>query len=74
MAWQPKEIMASQGRLTAAIDSPTLGHSVALALLQNGHQRLDETLWAVSPLEQQSIEVVVTAACFVDPEGRRVHG
>jgi len=73
-AWQPKEIMASQGRLTAAIVSPTLGHSVALALLQNGHQRLEETLWAVSPLEQQSIEVVVTAACFVDPEGGRVHG
>ena len=66
--------MASQGRLTVAIDSPTLGHSVALALLQNGHQRLDETLWAVSPLTQQSTQVVVAAACFVDPQGSRLHG
>ena len=64
----------SLGRLTAAIDSPTLQQPLALALLQNGHQRMDETLWAVSPLEQQSTEVVVTAPCFVDPDGSRVHG
>lgn len=30
--WQPDTIMASQGRLTAAIDSPTLGYPVALTL------------------------------------------
>lgn len=72
--WQPDTIMTSQGRLTAAIDSLTLGHPVALALLQNGRQRLDETLWAVSPLAQQSTEVVVTAPCSVDPQGGRVHG
>ncbi len=73
-AWQVGEVMPSQGRLTAAIDSPTLEQPVALALLQNGHQRLDETLWAVSPLKQQSVEVVVGTACFVDPQGSRVHG
>jgi len=63
----------SLGRLTTAIDSPTLQQPIALALLQNGHQRLDEILWAVSPLAQQSTEVVVTAPCFVDPDGSRVH-
>ena len=73
-AWQAGSVQASQGRLTAAIDSPTLGQPLALALLRNGHQRMDETLWAVSPLEQQSTEVVVTAACFVDSDGSRVHG
>jgi sarcosine oxidase subunit alpha len=72
-AWQAGSVQPSQGRLTAAIDSPTLGQPVALALLQNGHRRIDETLWAVSPLKQKSTEVVVTAPCFVDPEGSRPH-
>jgi len=73
-AWQAGSVQLSQGRLTAAIDSPTLGQPLALALLQNGHRRIDETLWAVSPLAQQSTEVVVTAPCFVDPDGSRLHG
>jgi len=73
-AWQPDETMTSQGRLTASIESPTLGHPLALALLENGQQRIDEKLWAVSPVEQHSIEVVVTAACFFDPDGKRLHG
>ncbi|MCP4332330.1 MAG: FAD-binding protein [Gammaproteobacteria bacterium] len=66
--------LAAQGRLTASIHSPTLNQPIALALLQNGHRRHDEKIWAVSPLEQQSIEVVVSASCAIDPEGRRVHG
>lgn len=73
-AWLPDETMTSLGRLTAVIDSPTLGHPLALALLQNGHRRHDETLWAVSPLTQQSTQVVVSAACLVDPQGSRLHG
>jgi sarcosine oxidase subunit alpha len=73
-AWQAGSVQLSQGRLTAAIDSPTLAQPLALALLQNGHRRMEEALWAVSPLAQQSTKVVVTAPCFVDPEGSRVHG
>ena len=72
--WESASILTPQGSLTAAIDSPTLGRSIALALLHNGHQRLDETLWAVSPLTQQSVAVRVTNPCFVDSEGSRVHG
>ena len=71
--WEPGSILAPQGSLTAAIDSPTLGRSIALALLHNGQRRLDETLWAVSPLTRQSVAVRVTSPCFVDIEGRRVH-
>jgi sarcosine oxidase subunit alpha len=72
--WQAGSVLASQGKLTASIHSPTLGRPVALALLQNGHRRRGEKLWAVSPLAGQSVEVEVTPGCFVDPEGRRVHG
>ena len=71
--WQPGTVQTSLGQLTAAIHSPTLGHSIALALLKKGHQRLNEKLWAVSPINNQSVEVVVTPSCFVDIEGTRVH-
>ena len=73
-AWQPGNTASTQGKLTATVVSPTLGHSIALALLENGQQRLHEKLWAVSPLLQQSVEVIVTPHCFVDPEGHRVRG
>ena len=72
--WQAGSRLAAQGKLTASIYSPTLNRPIALALLQNGHRRRDEKVWAVSPLTQQSVEVVVSASCAVDPEGRRVHG
>ena len=72
--WQPGETLPIQGKLTAAVSSPTLGSSIALALLLNGHQRLNEKLWAVSPLLQQSVEVIVDTSCFVDPEGNRIRG
>ncbi|MFT5400539.1 MAG: glycine cleavage system aminomethyltransferase T, partial [Gammaproteobacteria bacterium] len=71
--WQAGVTQISLGRITAAIDSPTLGHSIALALLQNGHQRFQQKLWAVSPVADKSVEVVVVDHCFYDPEGSRVH-
>jgi len=71
--WQAGSILPAQGKLTASIHSPTLNQPIALALLENGHQRRDEKIWAVSPLAQQSVEVLVAASCFYDPEGRRVH-
>jgi sarcosine oxidase subunit alpha len=71
--WQAGRIQPSLGRLTAAVYSPTLDQPIALALLQGGRQRHNESLWAVSPIEQSSVQVVVTAPCFVDREGKRLH-
>lgn len=61
------------GFLTAAIHSPTLGHPIALALLAGGQARMGDTLWAHSPIAGQSVRVRVTAPCFYDPEGARLH-
>ena len=72
--WQAGSIQPSRGRLTAAIASPSLEQPIALALLENGHQRVNVKLWAVSPLAQQSVEVVVGPGCFYDREAARVHG
>ncbi len=72
-AWRHGIHQQSQGRLTAAVESPTLGHSIALALLQNGQQRMGQKLWAVSPVNNCSVEVIVGTSCFYDREARRVH-
>lgn len=73
-AWQPGVTQPSLGKLTAAITSPTLAQPIALALLENGHQLSGEKLWAVSPLAQQSVEVIVGSNCFYDPQGSHVNG
>lgn len=61
------------GFLTAAIQSPILGHPIALALLKNGRARLGDTLWAHSPVAGQSVRVRVTTSCFYDEKGERMH-
>ncbi len=62
----------SQGYLTASIESPTLGHPIALALLAGGHGRHGERVWAVSPVASQSVEAEVVSPHFFDPEGGRM--
>ncbi len=71
--WRAGILQTSSGRLTASVTSPTLNQSIALALLQNGHARSGDKLWAVSPLENRSVPVVVGPSCFVDPAGERLH-
>jgi sarcosine oxidase, subunit alpha len=62
------------GHVTSWCWSPTLGASIALALLADGRQRHGQTLWAVSPLADARVRVRVGPPCFVDPEGARVRG
>ena len=70
--WQNGETQISRGRLTASITSPTLNQPIALALLENGHQSLNNKMWAVSPIQQQSVEISIVPACFYDPKGERL--
>lgn len=62
------------GHLTAAIESPALGHPIALGFLRDGRNRMGDVLWAHSPVAGTSVRVRVTAPCFYDPEGERLHG
>ena len=62
------------GWLTAAVFSPTLGRSIALALLRSGHNRHGDELWAASPITNQSTHVKVGPTCFYDPQGTQLHG
>jgi sarcosine oxidase subunit alpha len=72
--WSPGNTQSSLGTLTAAVWSPTLEHPIGLALLHRGRTRINERLWAVSPVAGDSVEVVVESPCFYDPGGARVHG
>ncbi|MEP3945760.1 FAD-dependent oxidoreductase [Ascidiaceihabitans sp.] len=63
----------SLGYLTASVHEPTLGHPIALAFLMNGSNRMNEILWAHSPVENRSVRVRVSPSCAYDPNGGRLH-
>jgi sarcosine oxidase subunit alpha len=70
---RPKPPMASLGHVTSAYFSPTLGRSIALALLRGGHGREGEALYL--PLEDgRAVRATVTGTAFYDPDGSRLHG
>ncbi|MEM7172579.1 MAG: 2Fe-2S iron-sulfur cluster-binding protein [Pseudomonadota bacterium] len=64
----------SLGYLTASLYSPSLEHPIALALLKDGHDRLGDEVWAVSPLANQSVRAAVVSPHFFDPGGERLNG
>ncbi|MCB2049032.1 MAG: sarcosine oxidase subunit alpha family protein [Novosphingobium sp.] len=63
-----------QGYVTSAAWSPTLGHSIALALLSHGAERHGETVLVHDPVRGGDIEAAVCDPVFLDPEGERMRG
>jgi sarcosine oxidase subunit alpha len=61
------------GHISSITYSPELGHWIALAFLERGHERLGETVYAQFPLYGETVAVEVTDQVFVDPEGKRLH-
>jgi sarcosine oxidase subunit alpha len=62
----------SEGFITSACFSPTLGRSIALGLLERGFARRGETVGVFDEGRTVSARVVGTA--FYDPTGERMHG
>lgn len=60
------------GEVTSACFSPNLDKPIALALVAGGRARAGETLYAMAPLQDSTVKVVVTGPVFVDPEGARL--
>jgi sarcosine oxidase subunit alpha len=60
------------GHVTSSYFSPTLGRSIALALVSGGRARMGQTLHV--PMPGTEIPVKVTSPVFYDPEGARLHG
>ncbi len=63
---------AMHGHVTSSYFSATLGHSIALALVNNGRARVGETLYA--PLPDETIACRITDPVFYDPRGERRDG
>ena len=63
-----------QGFVTSAAFSPTLGHSIALALLSHGPERHGERIVVHDPVRGGDVAAEVCHPVFVDPEGLRVRG
>jgi sarcosine oxidase subunit alpha len=59
------------GHVTSSYHSPSLGRSIALALIQGGRARIGETVSL--PLRDRTVEAEVTKPIFYDPEGGRHH-
>ena len=58
--------------MTSVTRSVALEQWIGLALLEGAESWRGKRLWAVSPLHDERVEVIVTSPCFVDPENARV--
>jgi len=61
---------ASEGFVTASVWSGVRQRSVALALLDNGRNRIGETVFV--RLKDEVVPAEVTAPCFYDPRGEKL--
>ena len=64
--------MPHLGHVTSSYWSPTLGRSIALAVVRGGFERKGSKLQVA--LRDRGVPVTVTDTVFVDPEGKRLHG
>ena len=64
--------MTMIGHVTSSYWSENCGHSIAMALVANGRNRMGETLYV--PMPTRTIEVEITGTVCVDEKGARVNG
>ncbi len=67
----PVDAAHGQGYVTSAAYSPEVGSMIGLAFVKSGDMRMGERMRLVSPVTDSEVEVEVTSAHFVDPEGGR---
>ena len=68
----PAEPVPMEGHVTSSYFSPTLGHSIALALVRDGFARTGERVYAVADGKPTAAEICSTV--FYDPDGLRRNG
>ena len=67
-----KPPMETIGQVTSSYKSPTLGRSIAMALIQNGRARLGETISFPLP-GGKVVKAKITDTVFYDKEGARLN-
>ena len=61
-----------EGWLSSVAYSPTLGYSIGLGFIENGKNRIGETVQAVNLLQKTSIDVEIVSPHFYDPAGEKL--
>ncbi|MFZ9407947.1 MAG: sarcosine oxidase subunit alpha family protein [Burkholderiaceae bacterium] len=64
--------MPMDGHVTSSYASPTLGRSIAQALIRGGHQRMGQRVH-VGMSDGRSTTAVICSPVFYDPKGARQH-
>ena len=73
LAGEPGTIpMPMAGHVTSSYDSPTLGRSIALALVKGGLDRIGERVH-VAMRDGRSVTATIASAVFYDPKAERQH-
>ncbi len=67
-------LASDEGWMTSVAWSPSLNGSIGLGFIQNGSQRLGETVIAADLLRSKHTEVKIVSPHFVDPDGERLRG
>lgn len=63
-----------QGWVSSVCHSPTLGHTIGLALMKSGRERYGETIVVWDGLRGGQVLAQVCPPVFVDPENRKLQG
>ena len=61
-----------EGWMSSVTFSPSLGHSIGIGFIKNGHERMGEIVTACNPLQDNTIDVEIVSPHFVDPRGERL--
>jgi sarcosine oxidase subunit alpha len=67
-----KPPMQMIGHVTSSYWSPNCGRSIAMGVIKNGRNRIDQTVFV--PLADRVIRARVVEPKFYDPEGKRIDG
>ncbi len=69
---EAKPPVPMEGWVSSSYMSPTCGHSIALALIRRGHDRMGESV--AIPLKDRTIRARIVKPVFFDEEGARLRG
>ncbi|WP_454854838.1 sarcosine oxidase subunit alpha family protein [Rhizobium binxianense] len=62
-----------QGYVTSSAFSPSLGHTIGLALVKRGPERIGEKVTVWNGLRSEFTEAVLCSPVFIDPENEKLH-
>jgi len=65
-----RDRLKTEGHVTSSCISPTMGHSIAMAMLKSGHARQGEVI--VIDVGKQHFDAEVVPLGFYDPKGQRI--